>query len=351
MIPAAVGILRRADGRVLLQRRPAGKVFAGHWEFPGGKIHAGESASAALARELREEVGVEAADARLWLRRTHSYPHGEIDLRFFRVCEWRGKPEPREGQELRWAGPREVGGNSPSPLLPANAPVWRRLALPDLVGVSAAEVLGAEKFLRGCARALESGLGMIQFRDKNLKASERLELGGRVAEMARTAGALFVVNDDEVLARKLEADGLHLSSRRLAELASTESAASTESTGSGESEESGELAGSGGAKTRRRFEKTRRDFKLLGASCHGRGDLLLAEKLGLDYAILSPVKRTLTHADASPLGWAGFAELSREFEIPLYGLGGLGRSDLPDAFAAGAQGAAMMRAAWETENP
>ena len=331
MIPSAVGVLRRTDGRVLLQRRPEGKVFAGHWEFPGGKIRAGESASAALAREFGEEIGVEVSDARLWTRRTHSYPHGEIDLHFFRVCAWRGNPESREGQELRWARPGDAGDESPSPLLPGNAEVWRRLALPDLVGVSAAEVVGAEKFLRGCARALESGLGMIQFRDKNLGAAERLSVGGRAAELARRAGALFVVNDDEALALALRADGLHLSSRRLAEMAKLAEA---------DAADTADAAGMGMAESRGRF-------RLLGASCHGRGEVALAERLGLDYAILSPVKRTLKHVDASPLGWSGFAELSREFDIPLYGLGGLAASDLPDAFSAGAQGAAMMRAAWE----
>ena len=308
MIPAAVGILRRADGRVLLQRRPAGKVFAGHWEFPGGKIHPGESPAAALARELREEIGVECADARLWIRRAHSYPHGEIDLRFFRVCEWRGTPVAREGQEIQWANPRVA---SPSPFLPANELVWRRLHLPDLMGISAAEVLGADAFLRGCARALESGFGMIQLRDKRLEKSERLRLGEETAKLTREAGALLLVNDDENLARELEADGLHLSAARLA------------------------------------LAESRPDFILAGASCHARGDIMRARDLGLDYGILSPVKRTLTHVDASPMGWDGFSALAREFDFPLYALGGLTRSDLPDAFASGAQGAAMMRAAWE----
>ena len=310
MIPAAVGILRRADGAVLLQRRPRGKVFGGYWEFPGGKIHRGEPAPDALARELREEIGVECADARLWTRRLHSYPHGEIDLRFFRVCQWRGDPRPREGQEIRWANPRDSAA-TPSPLLPANAPVWERLALPDWMGVSAAEVLGAENFLRGCARALERGLGMIQLRDKTLGARQRRKLGEKTAEMARKAGALLLVNDDEDLARALAADGAHLSSQRLM------------------------------------TARTRPDFRWVGASCHNREEALRAAELGLDYAVLSPVKRTLSHVAARPLGWEGFAELAREIDIPLYGLGGLTRADLPDAFAAGAQGAAMMRAAWE----
>ena len=308
MIPAAVGVLRRPDGRVLLQRRPAGKVFAGHWEFPGGKVNPGELPPAAMARELREEIGVECADARLWLRRAHKYPHGRIDLHFFRVCQWRGAPAPREGQELRWVNPRDDG---PFPLLPANAPIWRRLALPDLAGVSAAEIIGADAFLRGCARALEAGFGLIQLRDKRLDESSRLAVGKKTAELARNAGALLVVNDDENLARALGADGLHWSAPQLARAA------------------------------------RRPDFDLAGASCHGRAEILRAQELGLDYAMVSPVKRTLSHAQAPPLGWEAFSRLAREFDIPLYGLGGLTSRDLPDAFAAGAQGAAMMRAAWE----
>ena len=233
---------------------------------------------------------------------------GALTCIFFASANGAARPPPARGRELRWVNPRDDG---PFPLLPANAPIWRRLALPDLAGVSAAEIIGADAFLRGCARALEAGLGLIQLRDKSLDESGRLTVGKKTAELARSAGALLVVNDDENLARALQADGLHLSSPQLA-----------------------------------RAER-RPDFDLAGASCHGRAEILRAQELGLDYAMVSPVKRTLSHAQAPPLGWEAFSRLAREFEIPLYGLGGLTPRDLPDAFAAGAQGAAMMRAAWE----
>ena len=314
--PAVVGILQRPDGNILLQRRLPGSVFAGYWEFPGGKVRDGEESSRALSRELREEIGIRIArgNALLWRRVRHKYPHGEIDLRFFRVLKWRGEPESREGQELRWSHPRAA---PPSPMLPANFPLWERLSLPMLCGVSAAEVIGAEPFLRGCEQALASGLGMIQFRDKRLPQPERETLATKTAALAQNHNALFIVNDDEELTRKLsesgmQVNGLHLSSGRLRE---------TES---------------------------RPEYAIVGASCHNESEIARAEKLGLNYAIVSPIKKTLTHVDAPPLGWNKFAKLSESSPLPLYALGGLTKPDLPTALKSGAQGIAMMRAAWET---
>src|SRR5262249_36996900 len=85
LIEGAAAVLERADGSFLLAQRPAGKVYAGYWEFPGGKIEAGEAPDAALARELHEELGIDVASAYPWITRVYTYPHGTVRLRFFRV--------------------------------------------------------------------------------------------------------------------------------------------------------------------------------------------------------------------------------------------------------------------------
>jgi 8-oxo-dGTP diphosphatase len=112
----AVGILQRPDGQVLLAQRPAGKAYAGYWEFPGGKIEPGESAQDALVRELQEELGVHVTRATAWITQQHVYPHAFVELRFFRVTGWQGEVRPQEGQQVAWQIP---GVYTVSPMLPA----------------------------------------------------------------------------------------------------------------------------------------------------------------------------------------------------------------------------------------
>ena len=114
--PVAVGILRRDDGSVLLAQRPVGKPYAGYWEFPGGKIEAGESASEALARELQEELGIVVEDSHWMITQRHDYPHAFVELQFFVVTRWSGEIDPQEGQSIAWQTP---GKYTVEPMLPA----------------------------------------------------------------------------------------------------------------------------------------------------------------------------------------------------------------------------------------
>ena len=98
----AVGILLRADGSVLFTSRPQGKPYAGYWEFPGGKLEAGERVSQALARELHEELGIHIAAAYLWRITEHHYEHASVRLHWCKVLQWQGQLQMREGQEASW---------------------------------------------------------------------------------------------------------------------------------------------------------------------------------------------------------------------------------------------------------
>ena len=103
-VEVAVGILIRPDGRFLLTSRPPGKVYAGYWEFPGGKLEPGESVEQALARELHEELGVTLDPAAItrWREQLVDYPHALVRLHFCRVTAWRGALQMREGQQAAW---------------------------------------------------------------------------------------------------------------------------------------------------------------------------------------------------------------------------------------------------------
>ncbi|GAC1662539.1 MAG: hypothetical protein PVS2B3_16140 [Steroidobacteraceae bacterium] len=95
-------------GRVLIAQRPAGKHMAGRWEFPGGKVGRNESESAALARELREELGIEVTAARPLMRLTHSYDDRDVELSLWVVEQFAGTPVPRDAQQLKWVAPAQL---------------------------------------------------------------------------------------------------------------------------------------------------------------------------------------------------------------------------------------------------
>ncbi len=125
VVDVAVGVLIRADGRFLLASRPEGKVYAGYWEFPGGKLEQGESVEAALARELHEELGITVAVSAVqrWREQMVDYPHALVRLHFCQLRQWQGELDMREGQSVAWqALPVTV-----SPVLPGAIPVLRWL--------------------------------------------------------------------------------------------------------------------------------------------------------------------------------------------------------------------------------
>ena len=118
-VDVAVGVLLRADGAFLLTSRPAGKVFEGYWEFPGGKLEPGETVEQALRRELHEELGITIAATQAWKIELMDYPHARVRLHFCRVTDWSGEFEMREGQQMSWQQlPVHV-----TPVLPGTVPV------------------------------------------------------------------------------------------------------------------------------------------------------------------------------------------------------------------------------------
>jgi 8-oxo-dGTP diphosphatase len=123
-VDVAVGVLIRPDGHFLLTSRPPGKVYAGYWEFPGGKLESGETVAQALARELHEEIGLDIGAAQPWRSKEFDYPHARVRLHFCKVFEWTGELHMKEGQQMAWQTlPVRV-----EPVLPGTVPVLQWLA-------------------------------------------------------------------------------------------------------------------------------------------------------------------------------------------------------------------------------
>jgi 8-oxo-dGTP diphosphatase len=294
VIEVAAAVIQRADGAFLLAQRPAGKVYAGYWEFPGGKIEPGEAAHAALARELHEELGIDIGESYPWITRVYKYPHGTVRLQFRRVVEWTGEPHPREDQAISW---QEPGKAMAAPMLPANAPVLASLALPTEYAVTNAGGYGIPEMLARLERRLAQGLKLLQLREPGLPEAQRRLFTQQVLGLAHRHGC-------KVLTKMPfpGADGLHITAAEL---------------------------------------RNDRPGGFVAASCHTREELERAMALELDFAVLGPVR------DKSPaLGWERFAEIARGASIPVYAIGGLQRADMRSAWRAGAHGVAMIRGAW-----
>ena len=119
VVEVAVGVLIRPDGQFLLTSRPAGKVYEGYWEFPGGKLESGESVEQALRRELQEELGITIGAVHPWKTEMVDYPHALVRLSFCKVFEWAGELRMQEGQSFAWQWlPVQV-----KPVLPGTVPV------------------------------------------------------------------------------------------------------------------------------------------------------------------------------------------------------------------------------------
>ncbi len=299
MIEVAAAVIQRPDGRFLLAQRPTGKVYAGYWEFPGGKIEPGEDAARALFRELHEELGIDVRAAYPWITREYVYPHGHVRLNFFRVLQWAGEPHPREDQAIAW---QEFGAPMVTPMLPANAPVLASLALPHEYAVTDAARLGTAEMLARLERRLEAGLKLLQIREPNLDASERELFTTQALGLAHRYGCRVLVKTPHA-----EADGLHYTAAELMRL------------------------------------ERRPASGLAAGSCHSRAELERAMALGMDFAVVGPA---LEKGTANPLGWARFGELVRGASIPVFAIGGLKPGDMQSAWRAGAHGLAMIRGSW-----
>lgn len=307
IVDVAAAVILRPDGAFLLARRPEGKVYAGYWEFPGGKVEPGERIADALARELHEELGIDVVSATPWITRLFSYSHATVRLHFFRVFAWRGEPHPREAQAFCW---QHLGEPLAAPMLPANAPVLASLALPQEYAITNAAALGVEAQLARIDARLASGLRLLQLREPELDADSRAAFARAVVARAHRAGARVLINDDAALADAVGADGVHYPARSLMRLSA------------------------------------RPARPLVAASCHDARELVQAMRLAIDFVLLGPVRATPSHPGAQTLGWAGFGALARGASLPVYAIGGMRPEDLDAARQHGAHGLAMITGSW-----
>lgn len=307
-IEVAAGVIRDAEGRVLVTQRLAGRHLEGLWEFPGGKIEAGEAPNLALARELYEELGIEAGPMRPLVGVTHAYAEKTVRLRLFEVHSFTGEAQGREGQALKWVTTDELAALE---MPAADRPLVRLLDL-DMhysISPSPSRFADAEAFIEAWQACLDSGFRLLRLRPA---PDERIpdSVVEAIAERTKTAGARWLASGELDVVQDWPADGVHLSTRQL-------------------------------------IENHRRPIaadKLLAASCHDLEEIHMAAELQADFVTLSPVAATESHPDALPLGWHDFERVVTHAPLPVLALGGMEPDDWGRARAAGAFGVAGIRA-------
>jgi 8-oxo-dGTP diphosphatase len=301
-IHVAAGVICDSRGRILLARRTEGRDLAGAWEFPGGKIESGETAVQALKRELFEELGIRVETATPFISIPQHYPNKSIVLDVYKVGVYTGKPQGREKQALAWSPPEKL---SSYPMPAADRPVVAALTLPSMMAITP-EFLGDKKtFLGRVEKQIKSGIKMIQVRGSSEMTLVFRELAADIRTLCLQQDALCFINQHIELAHELGC-GVHLKSSQLHDLDIE--------------------------------QKT--EGLMLTAACHNKHDLLRAQAIDVDFALLSPIAKTPSHLDVEPMGWMGFSALRAEVSIPIFALGGLAAKDLAIARSHGAQGIA-----------
>ena len=357
----AVAVLQLPDGQLLLASRPAGKPYAGYWEFPGGKIELGESVRDALIRELKEELNVVVTECSPWFSFNMVYAHASVRLHTWRVDQWqvadaRGLTG-LEGQQFQW---QQLGELTVSPILAGCLPIFRALSLPKQYLITNASEVGVDLYLQHLREfwsniaskhppnaefvnsftpsnaahqeaakeqtqpQISEKSGLIQIREKSMPPAQLHEFAREVVAIAAEHKAIVLINSvnttnntkcNAAFIEEVGADGIHLTSQDLATCT------------------------------------TRPDVAWVGASVHNRNDLEHAAELKCDFAVLGHVNKTATHPDAAPLGWDAFADLITNTSIPVFAIGGMTPADMEIAKNNGAHGIAMMRAVFQSHKP
>ena len=307
-VHVVAAVLRDARGRILLARRTAGRDLAGAWEFPGGKVEAGETPLAALDRELGEELGIRVRSAEPLISVPQAYPQKRIVLDVYTVTAFEGAPRGLEGQALAWS-PLEKLASYPMP--PADRPVVAALTAPDRYLVSP-EAIEPAAFLARLDRALAAGARRLQLRVRGLAPEALASLAREAAARCHRTGAELLLNGEPGLAADLGV-GLHLTARQLMALDALPPLA---------------------------------PGQRVAASCHDAAELARAEALGVHFAVLGPLRATESHPGAPALGWDRFSLLREGVSLPIYAIGGMKPADVALARRHGAQGVAGIRAFW-----
>lgn len=304
-VHVAVGVLLNEDDEVLVALRSAELHQGGLWEFPGGKVEPGESVESALAREFEEELGINISACSPMTQIRHDYVDKSVLLDVWRVREFEGSPEGREGQPIEW---RAISDLKAKDFPQANERIIRVLRLPARIAVTP-DVGEFEQVSKLIEYQIEQDLQLIYFRQTELAAATYLDWYARAEQLSKGSSTrlMFCPPSDRIAGFAMpEIQALHITSKQLQSVQS---------------------------------RPTPRQI-LFSVSCHNLQELQKAEEVDADFAFLSPVSATDKYSSTELLGWDGFRNLAGQVNMPVFALGGMSEADLAISRAYGAFGIA-----------
>lgn len=311
-IQVAAGVIRDESGKVLVAQRVVKDRYFQKWEFPGGKLEAGELPDQALVRELKEELGIDVSLSSPLITIQHDYPDRKVELFVREVTRYQGEPAGIEGQAVQWVDAEQLNQLD---FLQANEPIICAARMPAYMLITQAEQYGVDFTLDKIDAWIHKGMTfIIQVRESTMSLKDLQAFIKKIKDRIVGTRVRILLNSDVETAISMGVDGAHLKSNMLQQLEGI------------------------------RFDKLPKNF-MLGASCHTRQDIELANQC-VSYAVLGSVHKTNSHPDGQTLEWGGFESLVHHAKLPVFAVGGMGWQDKDIARGYGAQGVAMISAAW-----
>lgn len=301
-LKVAVGVITNQQGQVLISQRSADAHQGGLWEFPGGKVDANETVIQGLRRELIEELGIVVESARSLIDIHHQYDEVLVCLEVLLVDCYQGEPRGMEGQPIKWVSISDLDQYA---FPAANTRIIDVLNLPRYYPIVDDSIGSEYEMLNHLNALISQGYLMIQLRAKSLTAERFWCVAQQAIERCKENKVCLFVNTSLAMALELKAEAVHLNSRELNSL------------------------------SRLTLDGVDMSFAV---SCHSMDELEQSKKKGALFSVLSPVKKTASHPNAKPLGWASFNALAEPLAMPVYALGGLAVGDIKVAMSKGACG-------------
>lgn len=315
LVHVAVGVIVGSDGRILIAKRSQHTHQGGLWEFPGGKVAAGETVQEALARELYEELAIHVQATEPLIQIHHDYGDKMVLLDVHKVTAFSGAACGNEGQPILWIASADL---NQYPFPAANRAIITALTLPDKMLITGPANSFAE-YLQRTEKSLLRGIRLVQLRCPQMPAADYKTLAQAMDELCTKYSAKLLLNiDSDTYITCALTTGLHLNRHHLAALSHASE-----------------------------IKRPVPDDILLGASCHNIEEIAQARRLGVDFITLSPVSHTKSHPGAEVLGWENFSRLAAQAGMPVFALGGMCEADIAIARSQGAQGVAAISCWWD----
>ena len=299
--------------QVFISKRGNNVTLANFWEFPGGKVEPQESPEQALIRECQEEIGITPSNYRPLIQLNYLLNNKRLNLNVYKVSDYTGNAYGKEKQTTKWVKQTELSKiNFP----PINSIIINALLLPKEYAITKSLKGSEENYLKQIeANINHHQIKMLQFRSPQLNASQRRPLALKIKQICQQNNCIFILNGDVGEdAINLGFENIHLTSKQLKSISTQQV----------------------------------QQYKRVGASCHNKDELLMAQQKGCHFALLSPVHTTQSHPDAQPLGWKNFKIQIKNINMPVFALGGMAKKEGSIAQQNGAQGIAAIGAFYET---